>query len=873
MPLLLTRTRWQALWRALPLATAHWLLASLPSAQPAPGALRFFDSLTGAVSGASVGLRLPERDDAGAGWRVDRPAGTPAGSPAAAAPFTQAGRLLFPPASAAVAVLRAPPGDRTLHTTVFQPAGHLASVTALFAVRYVDPANALVLRVAWPASSGTVGAPAPDALVSLVQIEAGQTVARGVLGALPHTVYARDLPLVVRSAGPLVEVWIDGRRIGQATSAAFADAPALAVSADTPPHPNGGVYARLSDVVVTTPAPPPADACAGRVGADALSCVRAAFAPLRTYDADEATDRLITSVLPSGSGASDRAAECVYGGATATWSPRSALSPSAQVTADGFAAESVWPRGRRAPAGGPAATDLHTLSLAFTPFSSARAARPFGDAFDHATETARWLRGRTTRYASDGPPAQTPLYSRVERDFTRQADDGDGSVSLAELGRFDVRHARRGDVARQAAYALALYRIEAEDGPDGRAFITAVVATLLRWHDADPADDAERARDDAVFLAQGNRNPFVSDSTLLRRALYDGSAAPAARVWINELHTTNAGLDVGEGVELAGTAGTDLYGYRVWTYAGAGTLYTVDADGPDGPSVAFRGTIDDEGGSGGAAGGGPAGGGPGLGAVWAAVDGLRGGCQGLALTDPAGRLVEFVSTGGCRFNALAGPVFDAADALSASAPSHPDSLVWSTAIAGPRRLSGSPRRVQEWSTLPPGLSLQRSGAGRTAADFAWTGPLPASPGRLNDYQAPAARPGHAAPANRVSGWTAGLPVPDGLDAPLDAGDTDHDRPATADALASTAPSLRLGAPVPNPARTSLRVALAAPAGARLAADVVDAIGRTVLRLSPAPGVLSLDVSRLAPGVYVLRVSSQPVQGPAEALSRRFTVVP
>jgi len=34
--------------------------------------------------------------------------------------------------------------------------------------------------------------------------------------------------------------------------------------------------------------------------------------------------------------------------------------------------------------------------------------------------------------------------------------------------------------------------------------------TLLRaWSVADPVDDAERARNEAVFAVQGNRNPFI----------------------------------------------------------------------------------------------------------------------------------------------------------------------------------------------------------------------------------------------------------------------------------------------------------------------------------------------------------------------------
>ena len=222
-----------------------------------------------------------------------------------------------------------------------------------------------------------------------------------------------------------------------------------------------------------------------------------------------------------------------------------------------------------------------------------------------------------------------------------------------------------------------------------------------------------------------------------------------AQVWINEVHHSNAGRDVGEGVEIAGPAGTRLGGYRVWTYSGSGDPYTAAPGGS--LSVALSGTIDDEGG--------------GLGAVWLPAPGLRGGCQGLALTRPGGALVQFLSTGGCRFNALSGPVFDLAAARGASDAAHPDSLAWSAAIQGPHPASGGhPRRVQEWSTLPPGHSLQRTGAGRTASDFAWAGPLPATPGRLGDYQAPAGRP------NPVSGWTAGLPVPQGLLAPLADGD-------------------------------------------------------------------------------------------------------
>ena len=219
----------------------------------------------------------------------------------------------------------------------------------------------------------------------------------------------------------------------------------------------------------------------------------------------------------------------------------------------------------------------------------------------------------------------------------------------------------RGDVARQAAYFLVTYRIEAEDGDEGRDFIDATLDVLRDWHEQDPVDAFERERNERIYRIQGNRNPFVLDPTLLDRALYKGPNQPRARdLWINEVHHSNDGRDAYEGVEIAGRAGTDLYGYRVWVYSGYGFMYPVDGNGADhSPAIAFRGEIDDEGG--------------GIGAVWQGAEGLRGGCQGLALTDPDGVLLLFLSYGGCQFNAIEGPVFDAAEAAvpGAGSPTHP----------------------------------------------------------------------------------------------------------------------------------------------------------------------------------------------------------
>ena len=816
-----------------------------------PGTLVFFDRFDGAP--VAVDQHAPVLDASGAGWRVE---GT------GAFPQTTTSAINFEPGAQTAAVAEAHPGDRTVTYTIRQPAGHTADATAFFFVRYQDPGTHLALRLRW-GPAPTYGQPGPDAQLTLDRVQDGALVSRQPVASVPHSGYERPLRFDVETQGATVSVWLDGEPLASVSDSHLAGAQAFGFAADVPPRPNGGTYGVVFDVAVTTPAALPTDVCPGLSGWTAESCVRADYAPLATLDYDAARDELFTWLWAApASGAAgrstglDREVEGVYGGAVSTWRHDYALSPREQVQDDGFNTEHVWPRSRGAQPGTstfhPAHNDLHHLAPALSTFNSARSNRAFGDAFDHPNDTHKWLRGRTVRYASSGPPSATREYSRVERDFLRQPDDGDGHKELGELGRFDVRHDRRGDVARAAAYFLTLYRIEAEDGDEGRAFIEETLDVLLAWHLADPVDTAERTRNERIYRVQGNRNPYVLDATLLSRALYDGASQPHPRgVWINEVHHSNDGPDTGEGVEIAGPAGTDLYGYRVWAYSGYGGLYQVDGDGVDrSPAIAFRGEIDDEGG--------------GLGAVWAYAQGLRGGCQGLALTDPDGGVIEFVSTGGCRFNALDGPVFDAARASGAESPSHPDSLVWSTGIRGSRPAPGQPhRRVQEWSTLPAGHSIQLTGAGSTRADFAWGGPLPHSRGRLNDYQAPAAA------ANRVTGWAAGHAVPLGLLAPrVDLG-LGEDAPQL-DAIPRD--ELTVSLPAPNPTASSTRLHVAAPASSTVTAEVFDALGRRVDRLAPASGVVTLDARSLAPGTYAVRVTaSRPDQAP-QVVTRHFTVL-
>jgi VCBS repeat-containing protein len=178
--------------------------------------------------------------------------------------------------------------------------------------------------------------------------------------------------------------------------------------------------------------------------------------------------------------------------------------------------------------------------------------------------------------------------------------------------------------------------------------------------------------------------------------------APAANVFINEIHYDNAGTDAGESIEIAGAAGTDLSGYKLVFYNGSNT---PDA-APVYRTTNLTGTIDDEG--------------AGFGAVsfTLPVDGIQNGVSdGVALIAPDGTVIQLLSYEGT-FTAAAG-----------------------TPAAG---MTSTDIGVSEGSSTALGLSLQLKGNGSSAGDFAWSDISDDSFGSLNQGQTflPANGPSH-----------------------------------------------------------------------------------------------------------------------------------
>ncbi|AKD05112.1 T9SS type A sorting domain-containing protein [Pontibacter korlensis] len=156
-------------------------------------------------------------------------------------------------------------------------------------------------------------------------------------------------------------------------------------------------------------------------------------------------------------------------------------------------------------------------------------------------------------------------------------------------------------------------------------------------------------------------------------------------VFINEIHYDNDGTDANEGVEVAGNAGADLSGWQLVAYNGnGGGVYAT---------INMSGIIPNQD--------------NGYGAIFFPVNGLQNGApDGLALVNPDGEVVEFLSYEGAMI-ATAGP----ANGLT------------SEAIG-----------VTEGSSTPVNFSLQLTGTGTAYRDFTWSGPIASTYNAINTGQ-------------------------------------------------------------------------------------------------------------------------------------------
>jgi hypothetical protein len=77
-------------------------------------------------------------------------------------------------------------------------------------------------------------------------------------------------------------------------------------------------------------------------------------------------------------------------------------------------------------------------------------------------------------------------------------------------GRFEPRNEAKGRIARAMLYFVVRYQ-------NYQSFLNGQEAVLRAWHFAYPPDSLEIARNEAIFLRQGNRNPFIDYPQLAER--------------------------------------------------------------------------------------------------------------------------------------------------------------------------------------------------------------------------------------------------------------------------------------------------------------------------------------------------------------------
>lgn len=150
--------------------------------------------------------------------------------------------------------------------------------------------------------------------------------------------------------------------------------------------------------------------------------------------------------------------------------------------------------------------DIHHLFPTRVEANSARSNYPFAEIPDAQTST--WFRNSSSQ--SSTPTSNIDEYSE-----------------LLSGTSFEVREDHKGNTARAIFYFWAIYQDNSSivnDGTDNEAFFNSMKDVLLTWHDADPVDQSEVDRSLGAESAQGNRNPFIHDTTLVRRAFFGGMA-------------------------------------------------------------------------------------------------------------------------------------------------------------------------------------------------------------------------------------------------------------------------------------------------------------------------------------------------------------
>ncbi len=170
---------------------------------------------------------------------------------------------------------------------------------------------------------------------------------------------------------------------------------------------------------------------------------------------------------------------------------------SAFQNGDGLNAEHVYPQSLGA-GQEPARSDMHNIFPAKVNVNESRGNCPYGEIEDTDTDQWYWLDIQTNNI----PATNIDNYS--------EKDEEDCF--------FEPRENVKGDVARAIFYFHTIYEDITESIDPN--YLDQQKTVLLQWHKQDPVTEEERVRDSLIALRQGNHNPYIIDSSLVRRAYF-----------------------------------------------------------------------------------------------------------------------------------------------------------------------------------------------------------------------------------------------------------------------------------------------------------------------------------------------------------------
>lgn len=165
--------------------------------------------------------------------------------------------------------------------------------------------------------------------------------------------------------------------------------------------------------------------------------------------------------------------------------------------------EHIYPQSKGASSGN-ANSDLHHLVPVRADVNSSRGNSPFG--FVKPEDATNWWNHNGGTSAN--PNANQAQYSKAM-----------GS------SKFEPRDAVKGDIARAVFYFFAVYNNEALNADPG--FFRQQYEDLKAFHQNDPVDLLESQRNNLKAAVQdGKVNPFILDTTLVRRAFFENFVYP-----------------------------------------------------------------------------------------------------------------------------------------------------------------------------------------------------------------------------------------------------------------------------------------------------------------------------------------------------------